>query len=166
AEEEARATNDSHREAERRRRKRINGHIATLRSILPDVTKTDKASLLGEAVRRVRELNKAAEELRPSDDADAFLLPGETDEVKVVEEKNSGRLVMKATLCCQDRPEILTELRRALKSVEARVVRAEMSTVGGRTKSVLWVELNADEERESEDAGMSRLRRALKGIME
>ncbi|KAJ0703643.1 putative transcription factor bHLH family [Helianthus annuus] len=56
AEVKAAAASNRHSEAERRRRKRINGHLATLRSILPDTVKADKASLLAEVVRRVKEL--------------------------------------------------------------------------------------------------------------
>ncbi|EPS57585.1 hypothetical protein M569_17232, partial [Genlisea aurea] len=152
------AASNSHKEAERRRRKRINAHISTLKSILPN---TDKASLLGEAVRRVRELNKAAAELLDDETPLKVLFPSEADEVKVspVEEEEG---LVKATMCCEDRPEMVVDLIKALKSVEAKVVKAEMSTMGGRTKSVLWVQLNVGCE---SDVGLATLRRALKGVV-
>ncbi|CAD5167687.1 unnamed protein product [Musa acuminata subsp. malaccensis] len=59
----------SHSEAERRRRQRINGHLATLRSLLPAATRLDKAALLGEVVRQVRELRVRVEEV-------AVMVPG------------------------------------------------------------------------------------------
>ncbi|PIM99204.1 hypothetical protein CDL12_10373 [Handroanthus impetiginosus] len=181
AEAKAVAASTSHKEAERRRRKRINGHIATLKSILPNAIKTDKASLLGEAVRRVRELKKATSELTGIDNNNnknnysndstsntpslKFMFPTETDELKVCHcnEGNNNPGLIKATLCCEDRPEIVLDLIQALKSVEAKVIRAEMSTVGGRTKSVLWVRMAVGSE---SDVGLGRLRRALKMVMD
>ncbi|KAI3451231.1 hypothetical protein Pfo_007896 [Paulownia fortunei] len=174
AEAKAVAASNSHKEAERRRRKRINGHIATLKSILPNTIKTDKASLLGEAVRRVRELKKTTAELAALDEETndnasnttlKLMFPSETDELKLCHCENSG--LIKATLSCEDRPEIILDLIQALKSAEAKVVRAEMSTVGGRTKSVLWVKLVSTSAAGSEsDVGLGTLRRALKMVMD
>ncbi|KAL3630219.1 hypothetical protein CASFOL_023203 [Castilleja foliolosa] len=153
AEAKAVAATNSHKEAERRRRKRINAHIATLKSILPNNIKTDKASLLGEAVRRVKELKTTTAQL-------SNIFPIETDELKVARCENSG-LIM-ATLSCEDRPDIIMDMIRALKTAEAKVVRAEMSTVGGRTKSVLWVKMEGSEN----DVGLGTLRRGLRMVMD
>ncbi|KAK6923826.1 Myc-type, basic helix-loop-helix (bHLH) domain [Dillenia turbinata] len=173
AEEKAIAANKSHSEAERRRRRRINGHLNTLRSILPDLIKTDKASLLAEVVRRVRELKATAAAaemgLRECHDDVAssgrgstkeWVLPGETDEVSLgyCEEEPS---LIKAILCCEDRPELMRDVIRAVKSVKVRVVRAEMATIGGRTKCVIWVTgLGRSGE------GITTLRRALKVVVD
>lgn len=135
---------------------------------------TDKASLLGEAVRRVRELKKAAGELAAMDETidnsgnttlKKFMFPSEADELKVChcDDEGDNPGLIKATLCCEERPEIVVDLIQALKSVEAKVVRAEMSTVGGRTKSVLWVRLAVGSE---SDVGLEILRRALKMVMD
>ncbi|GFQ03538.1 transcription factor bhlh30 [Phtheirospermum japonicum] len=171
AEAKAVAASNSHKEAERRRRKRINGHIATLKSILPSNIKTDKASLLGEAVRRVKELKKTTAALSASlnepelenpntTTLKALMFPNETDELKLSRCENSG--LMKATLSCEDRPDIIMDMIQALKTAEAKVVRAEMSTVGGRTKSVLWVKMVGSES----DVGLGTLRRALRMVMD
>ncbi|KAG8383602.1 hypothetical protein BUALT_Bualt04G0031000 [Buddleja alternifolia] len=175
AEAKAVAASVSHKEAERRRRKRINAHIATLKSILPNTIKTDKASLLGEAVRHVKELRKTTAQLTAPDDEITndhnpsnnttlkIKFPSETDELKLCHCDNSG--LVKATMCCEDRPEIILDLIQGLKSVAAKVVRAEMSTIGGRTKSVLWVKLSSNVGSES-DVGLGSLRRALKMVMD
>ncbi|KAL0342989.1 UNVERIFIED_CONTAM: Transcription factor [Sesamum angustifolium] len=168
AEATAAAASNSHKEAERRRRKRINGHIATLKSILPNTIKTDKASLLGETVRLVKELKKTTTELTAlnvetngelSTTSLTLMFPSETDDLDVCHCENSG--LIRAAFSCDDRPEMISELIQALKSAEAKVVRAEMSTVGGRTKSVLWVKLATGES----DAGLGRLRRELKKVV-
>ncbi|CAA0831809.1 Transcription factor AIG1 [Striga hermonthica] len=160
----ASAASHSHKEAERRRRKRINCHIATLKSLLPNAIKTDKASLLGEAVRTVRELKKKTMQLSAMHQTtldDSFVFPSETDELKVCHD--SG--LIQATVCCEDRPDLMSGLIRALESVAAKVVRAEMSTVGGRTKTVLWVRLGSNVT-ESSFTSLERLRRALKSVVD
>ncbi|XP_008775224.1 transcription factor bHLH30 [Phoenix dactylifera] len=124
----------SHSEAERKRRQRINGHLATLRSLLPSAARMDKATLLGEVVRHVRELKGMADDV-------AVVVPGEGDEVGVEEKGEGEEGRVRAWVCCADRPGLMGELSRAVGSVRARAVRAEMTTVGGRTRSVLEVEM-------------------------
>ncbi|KAJ4801707.1 Basic helix-loop-helix (bHLH) DNA-binding family protein [Rhynchospora pubera] len=130
----------SHSEAERKRRQRINGHLATLRTLLPAASRMDKAALLGEVVRHVRELRCKADDMTVG-----VLVPNECDEVGVEGRENyegdeaSSRV--KAWVCCADRPGLMSDLSRAVRSVRARAVRAEMATVGGRTRSVVEVEM-------------------------
>ncbi|TMX03034.1 hypothetical protein EJD97_018723 [Solanum chilense] len=190
AEAKAIAANKSHSEAERRRRKRINGHLATLRNLLPNTIKTDKASLLAEAVRCVRELKQTTSELAAAtttttmsendDDDDhttlmtKIMFPSESDELNLsyCNESNNNNtdnndddrnLIIKASMCCEDRPEIMMELRRALSTVEGKIVRAEMSTVGGRIKCILWLEML---ENGCKEGLFVQLRRALKVVMD
>ncbi|KAK2977290.1 hypothetical protein RJ640_013055 [Escallonia rubra] len=177
AEEKALAACKSHSEAERRRRRRINGHLATLRTLLPNTIKTDKASLLAEVVRRVKELKKTTSELAVTSDSDAcntyssasaninianehYMFPSETDELKLCYCGGDSSTI-KASLCCEDRPELISELTRALRSVEAKVVKAEMATVGGRTKSELWVRVSL-----AGDGGLVLVRQALKVVVD
>ncbi|XP_020585133.1 transcription factor bHLH30-like [Phalaenopsis equestris] len=126
----------SHSEAERKRRQRINGHLATLRSLLPSAARMDKATLLGEVVRHVRELRGIADEVASSS------VPCEGDEVGVEDEMVEGGCGrVRAWVCCADRPGLMGELSQAVVAARARAVRAEMTTVGGRTRSVLELEL-------------------------
>ncbi|XP_052190318.1 transcription factor bHLH106-like [Diospyros lotus] len=177
AEEKAAAASKSHSEAERRRRKRINGHLATLRTLVPNTIKTDKASLLAEVVRRLRELKKTTTELATNageggesrqypGEAGTQLInvfPSEADELKLC--YCEGGSLIKATLCCEDRPELMAEVGRAVRAAEGRVVRAEMATVGGRLKSVLWVQVAAGCAAGG-DESLGGLRRALKVVVD
>ncbi|KAL4280858.1 hypothetical protein GQ457_03G033930 [Hibiscus cannabinus] len=160
----------SHKEAERRRRQRINSHFSTLRSLLPNTTKTDKASLLAEVVHHVRELKRQVEEVVRRDrdvccsDGQPELetpwpFPGECDEAALSICDEEGKL-LKATVCCEDRPGLNHDLSRVIRSVQAKVIRAEMTTVGGRTKSVVVMQWSGDEEQ----TGL--LKRALKDVVE
>ncbi|KAK4276883.1 hypothetical protein QN277_014982 [Acacia crassicarpa] len=174
----------SHREAERRRRQRINTHLSTLRSLLPNAVKSDKASLLAEVVRHVKDLRKQADDVARHHDGDLsgrtisgesgldpgdseqWAFPGESDEATVSYCDGVGkRKLMKATLCCEDRPNLNRDLEEAIRSVRAKAVRAEMVTIGGRTKSVVIVQWTGGEEEEEEDE-VGALERALTAVVE
>lgn len=142
-----------------------------------DTAQTDKATLLGEAVRRVRELKQTASQLAATIDHDdednvtttsnsttsKFLFPSETDEFKVGRDEHDPPGVVHVTLCCDDRAELIYDIIQALKSAEAKVVKAEMSTIGGRTKSVLLVRLADGGEN---DMGLGPLKKALKLVLD
>ncbi|KAM0876941.1 hypothetical protein ACQ4PT_035830 [Festuca glaucescens] len=171
----------SHSEAERKRRQRINDHLATLRTLVPSASRMDKAALLGEVVRHVRELRGRA------DDATEGLavVPGEGDEVGAEEDRSwlrrtdddddesRWRRRVRAWVCCADRPGLMSDLGRAVRSVgTARPVRAEIATVGGRTRSVLELDYygcdnhaTAPDTDKDRAVALSTLRAALRTVL-
>ncbi|XP_057439943.1 transcription factor bHLH30-like [Lotus japonicus] len=173
----------SHRDAERRRRHRINTHLSTLRSLLPNTTKSDKASLLAEVVEHVKRLRKQAddaaavtaaavtssssssESVISAAEGEPWPFPGESDEATVkCCDGEDGEVLRRvtATVCCEDRPGLNRDLTQAIRSVRAKAVRAEMMTVGGRSKSVVVIQWPP--EGEGEEVGA--LERALKAVIE
>ncbi|KAI3992033.1 hypothetical protein MKX01_014924 [Papaver californicum] len=182
----------SHSEAERRRRERINGHLATLRTLLPNTIKTDKASLLAEVVQHVKELKKIANGItgvsRDGDGcynntAEWWPFPQETDELTLnyyceasssssMDElllSSSSLLLIRVSLSCDDRPDLVADLTLALKSVGAEVVKAEISTVGGRLKSILIIQSGVGGGVSGGGNGLGdlgTLRRALKAVLD
>ncbi|CAL5064435.1 unnamed protein product [Urochloa decumbens] len=155
------AASRNHSEAERRRRQRINGHLARLRSLLPNTTKTDKASLLAEVLDHVKELKRQTSAMMVAavagggDDDEgaagpAQMLPTEADELAVdAAADRAGRLVVRASLCCEDRPDLIPDIVRALAALRMRARRAEITTLGGRVRSVLLI--TADEQGAEDD---------------
>ncbi|KAE8778943.1 Transcription factor bHLH30 [Hordeum vulgare] len=172
------AASKSHSEAERRRRERINSHLARLRSLLPNTTKTDKASLLAEVIQHVKELKRQTSEIRE----EACPLPTEADELTVdASSDEDGRLLVRASLCCDDRPDLLPDLIRALKALRLRALKAEITTLGGRVKNVLVVteddSVACDGDQQDEDGGnmqapmspqhaVASIQEALRAVME
>ncbi|KAA8528353.1 hypothetical protein F0562_035708 [Nyssa sinensis] len=171
------AASKRHAIQEQKRRQRINEHLTTLRELLiPNMnSKTAKASILTETVRQVRELRKRAAEVAAalrrdgdecggcSDGSRSFWFPGDGDEATVsyCEDGSEGRAA-KATVCCEDRPGLNRELTEAIRFVGATAIRAEMATIGGRTKAELvvqWREGGGEE-------GAGSLKRALKAVVE
>ncbi|KAL5982384.1 hypothetical protein ACLOJK_016455 [Asimina triloba] len=101
----------------------------------------DKASLLEQVVQHVKELKRrhAADMASSADGGTGWeLLPTETDEVTLDLDHRSS--LIKASVCCDDRPGLLSDLNGALRSLRLRPVRAEIATLGGRTKSVFLIE--------------------------
>ncbi|EES15038.1 transcription factor AIG1 [Sorghum bicolor] len=155
------AASRSHSEAERRRRQRINSHLARLRSLLPNTTKTDKASLLAEVIEHVKELKRQTsavldgegeEEEEPAAARQHLLLPTEADDLAVdAAEDGDGRLVVRASLCCEDRVGLIPDIARALAALRLRAHRAEIATLGGRVRNVLLITTAADDDQEEEE---------------
>ncbi|XP_021745810.1 transcription factor bHLH106-like [Chenopodium quinoa] len=176
-----------HKEAEKRRRERINSHLDRLRSILPCTSKTDKATLLSKVVQRVLELKRQTSELN---ELDNLMIPSENDEFAVYihnnnnnnnnndddnqcdtedgdsnnnNNSNSNKLILKASLCCEDRPDLFADLNGVLSSLNLKTLRAEVSSLGGRIQSVFIV--SADSSVQSDECAVF-LRDALKGVVQ
>ncbi|KAL6541624.1 hypothetical protein OROGR_011110 [Orobanche gracilis] len=140
----------SHSEAEKRRRDRINAQLATLRKLIPKSEKMDKAALLSHVVEHVKVQSKLAKEVSKSS-----TIPTETDEVTVdvhsdgggitssssssssVQENNRNNIYLKASVCCDDRPELFAEINGAIKGLALKVHHADITSIGGRMKSNL-----------------------------
>lgn len=168
------AASKSHSEAERRRRERINNHLAKLRSLLPSTTKTDKASLLAEVIQHVRELKRQTSLI-----AETSPVPTEIDELTVdtAEDDEDGKFVIKASLCCEDRSDLLPELIKTLKALRLKTVKAEITTLGGRIKNVLFItgeehwsssssSSSSNGDQQQQQYCISSIQEALKAVME
>ncbi|KAM7269889.1 hypothetical protein ACFE04_029103 [Oxalis oulophora] len=145
----------SHSQAEKRRRDRINSQLATLRKLIPKSENMDKAALLGSVIEQVKDLKRKAKDVTQYN----TLFPTEVDEVKIdCDQTNGNILIIKASLCCDDRPELFTELIRVINNLKLATIRADIVSVGGRTKSML-VLCNKDEQN---DIGCGSLITSLK----
>ncbi|KAL1535496.1 transcription factor bHLH51-like [Salvia divinorum] len=129
ADDRAASASRSHSEAEKRRRDRINAQLSTLRKLIPKSEKMDKAALLGHVVDHVKEQRQRAKEVSKSSS-----MPSENDEV-VVDQIQDGSEQIKASICCDDRPELFAEIGSALKSLEATIVEADITSLGGRIRA-------------------------------
>ncbi|KAK4731929.1 hypothetical protein R3W88_024917 [Solanum pinnatisectum] len=80
-------TNGNHVLAERRRREKLNERFVILRSLVPFVTKMDKASILGDTIEYVKQLRKKVQDLEARD--------RHAETIKDADEK-SGTTIVKA----------------------------------------------------------------------
>ncbi|KAK1285171.1 Transcription factor bHLH30 [Acorus calamus] len=154
------AASKSHSEAELRRRERINTHLARLRSLLPSTTKTDKASLLAEVIQHVKELKRQTSQI-----AEESPVPTESDELTVdAAQEDDGRFVIKASLCCEDRSDLMSDLIKALKSLRMKTIKADLTTLGGRVRSVLVV--SPEEDNDMLQHTIVSVQEAFRAVME
>ncbi|XP_076941989.1 transcription factor bHLH30-like [Bidens hawaiensis] len=156
------AASKSHSEAERRRRERINNHLAKLRSLLPSTTKTDKASLLAEVIQHVKELKRQTSII-----AEQSPVPTETDELTIDNTSDEeGNIIIRASLCCEDRSDLLPDLIKTLKALRLRTLKAEITTLGGRMKNVLFITGDQDSNNNVDSYSISMIQEAFKAVME
>lgn len=119
--------------------------------------------MLAETVRLVRELRTTVSDLEAicRGRTKNCVFPGEADKLSLEHSEEDTGGVVKVTFSCEDRPGLMSEVAREVRSVKGRMVKSEMVTVGGRTKSVLWVQGVGDG-----NDGTAKLRRALKVVIE
>ncbi|XP_022864707.1 transcription factor bHLH30-like [Olea europaea var. sylvestris] len=158
----------NHSEAERRRRERINGHLTTLRSLIPGTDKMDKAALLAEVIKKVKELRGSVAEATKG-----TLVPTDIDEVRVEQEadqRDGATFSIRASLCSDYRHEILSDLRLALESLPLKTVKAEIATLGSRMVNVFVVTgcntENVDNNIEDCQPLIDSVRQALKSVLD
>ncbi|KAJ1382048.1 Myc-type, basic helix-loop-helix [Sesbania bispinosa] len=163
----AASASKSHSQAEKRRRDRINAQLATLRKLIPKSDKMDKAALLGSVIDQVKDLKRKA-----MDVSRAITVPTEIDEVSIdydhVQDESCTKvnkfkdnIVIKASVCCDDRPELFSELIQVLKGLRLTAVKADIASVGGRIKSILVL---CSKESEG-DVCLSTLKQSLKSAV-
>jgi len=95
---------------------------------------TDKASLLAEVIQHVKELKRQTSLI-----AETSAVPTEADELTVDAANEDGKFVIKASMCCEDRSDLLPDLIKTLKALKLRTLKAEITSVGGRVKNVLVI---------------------------
>lgn len=104
------------------------------------VKQMDKAALLGSVVDHVKDLKDKTAEI-----SNVLNTPTDTDEVSIEhlneEEDNKGCLI-KASFCCDDRPELFSELQRGIKNLQLRMMEADITSLGGRIKCVFMLSPN------------------------
>ena len=126
----------------------------------------DKATLLAEVVRQVKELKKKAAEA-----SNGVFVPLDTDEVNVEPcgVGANGHMTFKATICCEYQPELLCDLKQALDSLHLKLVKSEISTLGNRVKSIFFFTSSIAEKAAHSEASRlltSSVHRAISSVLD
>lgn len=134
------------------------------------ILQTDKASLLAEVIQHVKELKRQTSLI-----AETSPVPTEIDELTVDNASDEdGKPVIKASICCEDRSDLLPDLIKTLKALRLRTLKAEITTLGGRVKNVLFITGEEDsnsgneegEQQQQQQYSISSIQEALKAVME
>ncbi|XP_075486540.1 transcription factor bHLH30-like [Primulina tabacum] len=124
----------------------------------------DKATLLAEVISQVKQMKKTA-----ACASEGLHIPMDHDEVKVEEfEDNQNNdlqtFSLKASLCSDYRPDLLSDLRQSIDGLPVKLLRAEISTLGGRIKNVFFLAAS-EEGPEARDVLISSVHSALINIL-
>lgn len=127
--------------------------------------------MLAEVIQHVKELKRQTSLI-----AETSPVPTEMDELTVdnASVDEDGKWVIRASICCDDRSDLLPELIKTLKAMRLRTLKAEITSLGGRVRNVLFV--TGDQEQEEEDEpeeeeheqyySISSIEEALRAVME
>ncbi|XP_062189864.1 transcription factor bHLH30-like [Phragmites australis] len=158
----------SHSEAERRRRERINAHLATLRSMVPCADKMDKAALLAEVITHVKKLKANAARISrhcpvpaDADNVTVELVPEASSSRGTIVGCNGGGSLVKATLSCGDGADLFADVKHALRPLRLKVVGSEFTTLGGRVRFTFLVSSCGDD-----DVSLGSVRQALQSVLD
>lgn len=73
--------------------------------------------------------------------------------------------VFEASVCCDDRIDLLPEIIETLRSLRMRTLRAEIATLGGRVRNVMVLAREKEEEEEEESGDVGLLKEALVALV-
>lgn len=121
--------------------------------------------MLAAVINHVKKLKEnAAESSR------GYTIPSDADEVRVEVERSATSctciVTVKASLCCEDRPEILVDLKQALQSLHVKIISAEISTLYGRVKNVLVMAAEGNSGTVDRHLFVASVHQALKSILD
>lgn len=97
-------------------------------------------------IQHVKELKRQTSQIAQTNP----LIPTEINELTVDYCNNEeGNFMIKVSLCCEDRSDLLHDLIKTLKSLRLKTLKAEITTLGGRVRNVLFI--TRDQQQDNDD---------------
>lgn len=125
---------------------------------------------MAEVIQHVKELKRQTSLI-----AETSPVPTESDELTLDTADEDGKFVIKASLCCEDRSDLLPDLIKTLKALRLKTLKAEITSLGGRVKNVLVITSDDDNSNTNGEQSLqqqqrqyciSSIQEALKAVME
>lgn len=168
--------------SERRRRKKLNERLYSLRAIVPTISKMDKASIVGDAISYVQDLQRQVEDMQ----TDIRTLQSSRDGNGLPDSANNGMASMLPStklpdhkileldvskmeeftyhlrIHCKKGPGVLVQLTRALEALDFEIVNAILTSVSDHILNTIVLKMKNGEMLEPEELREMVLRMASK----
>ncbi|KAI3676502.1 hypothetical protein L1987_86112 [Smallanthus sonchifolius] len=163
--------------AERRRREKLNERFITLRTLVPLVTKMDKASILGDTIEYVKQLRKKIQDLEARCRSD-----NSKRKVRVVEH-GSGGGGKKATVAtvqvevsiiendalvemqCQHREGLLLDVMKRLRELGVEITTVQSSVDGGMFTAEMRAKVKVRRGNNGKKISITQVKKAIDQII-
>ncbi|XP_051145025.1 transcription factor MTB2 [Andrographis paniculata] len=143
----------NHVEAERQRREKLNQRFYALRAVVPNISKMDKASLLGDAVTYITELQKKLKDMESERERQGSIMSTEVSASDAeipswvpsidIQTNHDGEVTVRVSCPLDTHP--VSRIVRAINDAQATIIDAKLATANDKVFHIFIVKSHGSE---------------------